>query len=255
MDIASIIGIIGGFGTIAWGILIGSSLLIFWNLPSVVIVIGGTLAATMLGFPLKDMTTALKSSKKVFMYKIAAPDELVNFLLDISTKARKSGLLSIEAELKNIDDPYLKSALQMTVDGMEIESIESVMQNTIDLTRKDGEVGPRVFTTMGGYAPGFGMLGTLIGLIQMLSTLDDPSTIGPKMSVAMITTFYGSFIANVFLLPFADKLKKVNDEKITNMEILREGVLSIRAGEHPRILGDKLKMYLSEDKQNEMAEG
>ena len=254
MEIGSLIGLFGGMGTIAWGILIGSSLLIFFNLPSIVIVVGGTMAATLLGFPIKDLVIALKSFKKVFIFKLPTHKEIVDLLLEISTKARKGGLLSIETELKNIDDQYLKSALQMTVDGMEYDSIESVMQSSIDFAKKEGDVAPNVFTVMGMYAPGFGMLGTLIGLIQMLATLDDPSTIGPKMSVAMITTFYGSFLANVFLLPVADKLKKTTNKKLLNMRILKDGVLSIKEGEHPRMLGDKIKIYLNEEDQKQIGE-
>lgn len=244
MDIASIIGVISGVGFTAVTILLGSSLLLFWNLPSVMIVVGGTIAAAMIGNPLSDFLGVFKTTMKVFMFKLEAPESHIKNLVDISNKARKGGLLSIEADIKNTTDPYLQRALQMTVDGVKTSDIAQVMQKQIELTAKEHKTGYEVLSKMGAYAPAFGMIGTLIGLVQMLANLDDPSTIGPKMAVAMITTFYGALMANLFFIPMSDKLKTRSGEEITNMTILFEGVVSIREGEHPRLMEDKLSVYL-----------
>ena len=251
MDLASIIGVISGVGFTVACILLGSSLMLFWNLPSVMIVVGGTIAAAMIAYPLKEFLGVFKTVLKVFVFKIDKPEELIQSLVEISNKARKGGLLSIEADISETKDPYLQSALQMTVDGVKTSDIAAVMQKKMELTAREHKLGYSVLSSMGGYAPAFGMVGTLIGLVQMLANLDDPSSIGPKMAVAMITTFYGALMANLLFLPMADKLKLRSEEEIMNMTLLYEGVVSIREGEHPRLMEDKLNVYLSSGAKKE----
>ena len=254
MDLSSIIGVVSGLGFVAMGILLGSGLMLFWNLPSVVIVIGGSLAATMIGFPLSDVLSIFKVTMKVFMFKIEKPENIIANLVEISNKARKGGLLSIEGDIKDTNDPYLAKALQMTVDGVKTVDIAAIMQKQMSLTSDQHKTGIALLSSMGSYAPAFGMVGTLIGLVQMLANLDDPSTIGPKMAVAMITTFYGAILANLFFIPMADKLKIRSEEEISNMNIIYEGVVSIREGEHPRLMEDKLNVYLGDSKKNSKEE-
>lgn len=254
MDIATIIGIVSGIGFVLATILMGSGLGLFINIPSVLIVVGGTVAATLIAYPLNEFLKVIGMAIKVFMFKIESPDELVKQLVDISNKARKGGLLSIEGDVKNTKDPYLASALQMTVDGVKTSDIADIMQKKMTKIKKEHKIGWSIFGSMGTYAPAFGMVGTLIGLVQMLANLDDPSTIGPKMAVAMITTFYGAVLANLFFIPMADKLKLRSEEEMTNMKLLYEGVVSIREGEHPRMLEDKMNVYLSETKKEEEEE-
>ncbi len=249
MDLASIIGVVSGLGFIAMGVLLGSSLMLFWNLPSVVIVVGGSLASTLIGFPLSDVLSIFKVSMKVFMFKIEKPENIIANLVEISNKARKGGLLSIEGDIKETSDPYLAKALQMTVDGVKTVDIAAIMQKQMSLTSDEHKTGIALLSGMGAYAPAFGMIGTLIGLVQMLANLDDPSTIGPKMAVAMITTFYGAIMANLFFIPMSDKLKIRSEQEISNMNIIYEGVVSIREGEHPRLMEDKLNVYLGDNKQ------
>ncbi len=249
MDLASIIGVVSGLGFISITILLGSSLMLFWNLPSVMIVVGGTIAATMIAFPLSDFLSVFKVTMKVFMFKIEKPENIITNLVEISNKARKGGLLSIEGDIKNTNDPYLAKALQMTVDGVKTVDIAAIMQKKMSLTSDEHKTGIALFSSMGSYAPAFGMVGTLVGLVQMLANLDDPSTIGPKMAVAMITTFYGAIMANLFFIPMADKLKIRSEEEISNMNIIYEGVVSIREGEHPRLMEDKLNVYLGDSKK------
>lgn len=251
MDIASIVGLLAGLGFILMGILLGSGIGLFIDFASLAIVAGGTVGATLVAFPMKDFAKVGKAMKRIFLFKLEKPEELVVKLVEISNKARKGGLLSIEGDIKVIEDPYFSSALQMTVDGVKTADIAAIMQKKMGMVSKENKSGATMFTVMGAYAPAFGMIGTLIGLVQMLANLDDPSTIGPKMAVAMITTFYGAVMANLFFLPMADKLKIRSAEEIMNMTLVYEGVISIREGEHPRLMEDKLNIYLANAKKKD----
>ncbi len=251
MDLSSIIGVIAAIGFVSGTVLIGGSIGMFVNLPSVLVVLGGTLAATMVAYPLNQFLTVFKTMVKVFMFKIENPEDIISNLGEISNKARKGGLLSIEGDIQNTNDPYLAQALQMTVDGVKTADIAAIMNKQMNLAKKNLDVGTNIFNSMGAFAPAFGMIGTLIGLIQMLANLDDPSTIGPKMAVAMITTFYGACLANIFFLPMAEKLETRSQEEMTNMNIIFEGVVSIREGEHPKLMEDKLNVYLAGRKKKE----
>ncbi len=246
MDISSVIGVISGIGFVLGTILLGGSIMMFVNIPSILIVMGGTIASTMIAFPMSDFLSMFKAGMKVFMFKIEKPEDIIGNLVEISNKARKGGLLSIEGDIQSTADPYLAQALQMTVDGVKTADIAAIMQKRMQLTKKGLDTGSTIFSAMGAYAPAFGMVGTLIGLIQMLANLDDPSSIGPKMAVAMITTFYGAVLANLFFIPMSDKLSGRADEEITNMHIIFEGILSIREGEHPKLMEDKLRVYLAD---------
>lgn len=248
MDISSIIGVVSGIGFVLGTILLGGSIMAFVNIPSVLIVMGGTIAATMIGYPLKDFLGVFKAAMRVFMFKLEPAENIITNLIEISNKARKGGLLSIEGDIASTSDPYLAQALQMTVDGVKTTDIAAIMQKKMELTKKNLDTGADMLSNMGAYAPAFGMIGTLIGLVQMLANLDDPSTIGPKMAVAMITTFYGAVLANLFFIPMSDKLSGRNEEEIVNMNIIFEGIISIREGEHPKLMEDKLNIYLSDKK-------
>ncbi len=248
MDISSIIGVVSGIAFVIGTILLGGSIMGFINIPSILIVVGGTISAVMIAYPLSDFLSMFKVAIKVFMFKIEKPEDIIANLVEISNKARKGGLLSIEGDIQSTPDPYLAQALQMTVDGVKTADIAAIMQKKMTLTKKALDVGSNMFSSMGAFAPAFGMVGTLIGLVQMLANLDDPSSIGPKMAVAMITTFYGAVLANLFFLPMSEKLATRNEEEIVNMNIVFEGVISIREGEHPKLMEDKLKIYLGDSK-------
>lgn len=250
MDLSSIIGVVSGMGFVLGTILLGGGIMTFVNIPSILIVMGGTLAASMVAYPLKDFLSIFKTAMKIFIFKLQPTNEIITNLVEISNKARKGGLLSIEGEIQNTDNPYLAQALQMTVDGVKTTDIAAIMQKKMALTKKNLDVGADIFASMGSYAPAFGMIGTLIGLVQMLANLDDPSSIGPKMAVAMITTFYGSVLANLFFIPMGDKLTGRNEEEMINMTIIFEGIISIREGEHPKLMEDKLNIYLGGAKES-----
>lgn len=248
MDIASVIGVVSGMGFVLGTILLGGSIMMFVNIPSILIVMGGTLSASLVGYPLSDFLSVFKTGMKIFMFKIEPPEDIITNLVEISNKARKGGLLSIESDIQSTSNPYLAQALQMTVDGVKTADIAAIMQKKMALTKKTLDTGANIFKSMGAYAPAFGMIGTLIGLVQMLANLDDPSSIGPKMAVAMITTFYGAVLANLFFIPMGDKLTGRNEEEIQNMNIIFEGIISIREGEHPKLMEDKLNIYLGDGK-------
>ncbi|MFA5902585.1 MAG: MotA/TolQ/ExbB proton channel family protein [Desulfobacula sp.] len=251
MDISSVIGIVSGFGFVIGTIMLGGNIMSFVDIPSMVIVFGGCVASSMIAFPLADFLSVFKTSAKVFVFKIQSAEEIIYSLVEISNKARKGGLLSIENDIPTTSDPYLAHALQMTVDGVKTSDIAAIMQKKMSLTKKNLETGVKIFQGMGSFGPAYGMIGTLIGLVQMLANLDDPSSIGPAMAVAMITTFYGAILANLVFLPMAEKLSGRNEEEITNMNIIFEGVISIREGEHPKLMEDKLRIYLRDNRREQ----
>jgi chemotaxis protein MotA len=249
MDISSIIGVISGIGFVIGTILLSGSIVAFINIPSVLIVVGGTMAATMIGYPLKDFLGIFKAAMKIFIFKLEPAEDIIANLVETSNKARKGGLLSIEGNIEDTNDPYLAQALQMTVDGVKTADIAAIMQKKMELTKKTLDTGSDMFASMGTYAPAFGMIGTLIGLVQMLANLDDPSSIGPRMAVAMITTFYGAVLANLFFIPMSDKLAGRYEEEMINLNIIFLGIISIREGEHPKLMEDKLNIYMDDEKE------
>lgn len=233
------------FGLVMFGILSGGSLLIFWDAASCAIVVGGTVGVTLINYPLGDVMGVVVVVKKIFLNKLKSAQELIVSLVEMATETRKGGILSIEPKIKEIEDPFFAKGLQMLVDGIEVNSIKSVLEKEIDYVSERHRLGAEIFTTLATFAPALGMIGTLIGLVQMLQKLEDPSTIGPAMAIALITTFYGALMANLLFLPIAGKLKKRDQEEMLVMELILEGVLSIAAGENPRIMEQKLKVFLS----------
>ncbi|WP_198265187.1 MotA/TolQ/ExbB proton channel family protein [sulfur-oxidizing endosymbiont of Gigantopelta aegis] len=205
MDFASLIGIISGFALIVSAILLGGNASTFINVPGMMIVFGGTIAATLLTFPLKDIITAFKSAAFVFGTNKQRPEQLIQTMLQLTQLSRRKGLLAL-SEVKT-NSPFLKRACNLIADASDEQMIRHVLRTEINSMKARHFNVQDVFKKMATYAPAFGMLGTLIGLIQMLSTLDDPSTIGPSMAVALLTTFYGSLLATVIFIPIAGKLK------------------------------------------------
>jgi len=245
MDIATIIGIVFGVFCILWSILMGGSLLTFWDFPSVVIVLGGGLSASLISYKVDELKIIMKVVIKVFIGKEVSPAGTIKKLVELSLKARRDGLLSLEAEQESIQDDFLKASLQLVVDGVEPEIIVESMDLEIENMKSRHDKGSGLFKTMAAQFPAWGMIGTLIGLIQLLKALNDPSKIGPAMAVALITTFYGSILANFICNPIANKLSIKSKEEIQSKKMIIEGVLSIQAGENPRILEHKLKTFLS----------
>ncbi|WP_029896642.1 motility protein A [Desulfohalovibrio reitneri] len=244
MDLATVIGIVLAMGLVVSAILLGSSLLIFISAPSALIVIGGTIGATLVNYPLGSVLGVVGIFKKTFFSTVENPSEIIARFMDYANRARREGILSLEPLLKEIDDAYLRKGLQLTVDGLEPQTIEEIMQAEVDYLEQRHETGAEIVAAMGAYAPALGMIGTVIGLVQMLQSMSDPSTIGPAMAVALLTTLYGAILANLFFNPLAGKLKNRSREELLTRELIMEGILSISKGENPRIIEEKLNSFL-----------
>lgn len=248
------IGLMAGLACIVIGIFWGGSGLgTFWDPSSVFITIGGTISALMLSFPLPLLVDTLKSIKYAFTGKKADPGEKIQLIIDLANTARKDGLLALENMLDDIPDPYLRKGIMLIVDGSNSELVKSVMETESFYIqeRHNGVIG--VLTAGAGYAPAFGMAGTLIGLIIMLKNMEDTSTLGPAMAVALITTFYGVLMANFFFSPMARNLASISAHEQMIDEMMLEGVLSIQDGENPRMIRDKLEAFISNQEKQRLS--
>lgn len=245
MDLATIIGLVLAFGLVTAGIMMNSSLLIYIDIPSVVIVLGGTIGAALVNYPLGQMLSVLKVCRKTLFATLDDPKDIISRFMDYANRARREGILSLEPIIKDIKDEYLKKGLQLTVDGLEPQTIQEILETEIHYLEQRHETGAELLVAMGGYAPALGMIGTVIGLVAMLSSMNDPSTIGPAMAVALITTFYGALLANLVFNPMAGKLKLRSKQEVLTREMILEGILAISKGENPRIIEEKLNSYLA----------
>lgn len=243
MDIATILGIFSGLALIFGAILSqGGGLGYFVNVPSMMIVLGGTLAATLITFPLRDVWQAFQAARRVFAQRKVNPNDVVRVILTVANLSRRQGLVAL-SKVKT-DNPILKKALMLISDGAPESLIRQTLRIEIEAMRQRHSVAQDVFRKMGSYAPAFGMIGTLIGLVQMLGTLDDPKTIGPPMAMALITTFYGSLMASLLFLPVAGKLKSRTNLEMINLEIIFEGALSILENNNPLLIYEKLSSFI-----------
>jgi chemotaxis protein MotA len=244
MDIATILGIFIAFGLVLFAILTGEGAGTFLNIPSLSIVFGGTTGTVLVCFPLKTVLSTLSIAKKAFFAVEVDRNAIISTLEELAKTARKEGLLALEGSRDAIDDDFYRNGLQLVVDGQEADTVEAILTNEIDYIQSRHMVGADVMGIAGTFAPAFGMIGTVIGLIQMLQTMEDPSTIGPSMAVALITTFYGAMLANIFFLPLKAKLEFRSELEVEEKTLLLEGLLSIHAGDNPRILVQKLSAFL-----------
>lgn len=243
MDLATVLGIVISFGLVLSAIMMGGSLLIFVSVPSLLIVLGGTIGATLVNYPLKRVISVMSVFKKTLFAQDLSPQETIDQFKDYADRARREGILSLEPIISGIDDPYLKKGLQLTVDGLEPQAIQEILESEIANTEARHSDGQDILKSFGEYAPALGMIGTVIGLVQMLQTMSDPSSIGPAMAVALITTFYGACLANLVFIPMAGKLKSRSNSEIRIKEMQLEGVLAISRGENPRIIQEKLSCF------------
>ncbi len=244
-DIIPLFAIFAGATLIITAIMIQGSIMIFWSLSSLIITIVGSFFALMASFPFKILKQAPSILQQAFFHPMDNRKSLVSLVTSLSRKARSEGLLSLEDELDDLEDPFMVKGLQMVVDGIEPESISEILQLEIDAIERRHEIGHSIFSSWGELAPAFGMIGTLIGLIVMLSDLSDANAIGIGMATALITTFYGAFFANMVLIPIANKLKSQTSDEIYTREMMIESILSIQSGLNPRIVEEKLTSYLS----------
>lgn len=250
MDLSTIIGIFSGISLIVLAILTQGSILIFWSFSSLLIVLGGVISATLINYPLNQVLGVTKVLKVAFKQYSQEPHEIIAKIVKMAERARKEGLLSLENEMEETDDAFLSKGVQLIVDGTDPELVRTILETDIIMIEERHKIGASIFNSMGASAPAFGMIGTLIGLILMLKNLNDPDMLGPGMALALITTFYGALIANLICLPIAGKLKLKSREETLIKEIIIEGILSIQAGENPRIVTEKLKSFLYPQQKN-----
>ncbi|KAB7622629.1 flagellar motor protein PomA [Alkalilimnicola sp. S0819] len=242
MDLATLIGLIGAISVIVGAIVVGGSAGTFFNVPSLLIVVGGTVTSTLIKFPVAQFVTAFKTAGRAFSYKSDDPRQLIATTVELAQVARKEGLLALESY--EVDNPFLQKGIQLVADGHEPDFVKKVLTQEIDLQIERHEQGENVFRALGDVAPAMGMIGTLIGLVQMLSNMDDPKQIGPAMAIALLTTLYGAVMANAIFLPIADKLGNRNEEERVNRTLILEGLVSIQEGLNPRVIEELLKTYL-----------
>ena len=249
MDIATIIGIVVSFGLMVWAILLGGPLSIFVDIPSVASVFGGSIGVALINYPLADIIGMIAIVKKTVLIKEPDTNKLIAQLLDFAGKARKGGILSLQDQIDAIEDKFLVKALQMAVDGQEPAELKAILMTDIDNLAARHSYGSEILNTMGAIGPAMGMIGTLIGLVQMLQNMSDPAAIGPAMAVALLTTFYGAVLANILFIPMAGKLKARSSTEVLQKTVIAEGMDSILSGENPRVMEQRLHTYLAPKKR------
>lgn len=247
MDLASIVGMIGAIGFILLAMILGGGIAMFIDIPSIAIVFGGSTFVLLSNYTLAQFIGAGKIAGKAFSFKIETPEELIEKIVELADSARKGGFLALEeAEINN---PFLQKGVDLLVDGHDGEVVRATLSKDISLTTERHELGAGIFKTLGDIAPAMGMIGTLVGLVAMLSNMDDPKSIGPAMAVALLTTLYGAFLANVIALPMSHKLGlRVEEEKL-NQSLIMDGVLGIQDGQNPKVIEGVLRNYLAASKR------
>ena len=252
MDLATLIGMLGAIGFVVMAMVLGGDISMFLNVPSILIVFGGTLFVVLSQFTLGQFFGAGKIAAKAFMFKIESPDDLIQKIVEMADAARKGGFLALEeAEIENA---FMQKGVDMLVDGHDVDVVRDTLAKDIAMTTERHEFGATIYKGMGDVAPAMGMIGTLIGLVAMLSNMDDPKAIGPAMAVALLTTLYGAFFANVVCLPIAIKLGNRAVEEKLNQSLVLDGIIGIADGQNPRVIEGILKSYLAANKRGQAAD-
>ncbi len=252
MDLATLIGLIGAFGIVMASIMLGGSAGTFVNGPSLLVVLGGTVLVTMMKFSLGQFLGAATIAVKAFLHKPTAPEDLIDKAVELAKTARQGGLLALEDA--EIPDQFMESGLGLLIDGHPADTVRAMLTKDLNQTLQRHSDGQDIFKAIGDVGPAMGMIGTLIGLVQMLSNMDDPKQIGPAMAVALLTTLYGAILANMFALPIADKLAVRSREENTRKSLVIDALLSIQGGQNPRVIENMLQTYLPRSQRKEEAD-
>jgi chemotaxis protein MotA len=255
MDVATISGVIIGLGMIILAILMKEGMKgvgNFINLEAIMIVIGGTAAALLVHFPLSRVIGIFKVLRKILTAKEEDTSLIITTLVEFAQRARREGFLSLENDVKNIENDFLKRSVQLVVDGQDRDFIKTMLETELGFIRERHKVGQEIFTALGTYCPALGIIGTILGMILMLRTLDDPSKVGGAMAVALVTAFYGLSGGYLLFYPMAGKLKRRSEEELLVKEIIIRGVLLLQAGASPRIIESNLQAYLEPAKRAEL---
>jgi chemotaxis protein MotA len=245
MDLATLIGFVVAFGLIASSIVLGGQVGAFLDPPSMLIVFGGTLGALLINYPIKKVQSAGNVAKNAIFQKSYSPKEVIERIVNYASQSRRDGVLALEGSLESESDEFLKKGLQLVVDGQDVDSIAQILEVEIQYIKQRHEAGADFYVTAGNTAPAMGLIGTLIGLVQMLGTMDDPSKIGPSMAVALLTTFYGAILANVVFNPIAGKLQDRSADEVIVKNLALQGIVQIATGANPRIVEQQLHSYLA----------
>ena len=247
MDLATLIGLVGSFAFVVMAMVLGGDISMFVDTQSVLIVFIGSLFVVLMHFNFGQFLAAAKIAVKAFMFKIDKPEELIEKAVEMADAARKGGFLALEeAEVSNA---FMQKGIDLLVDGHDATVVSQTLQKDIKLTSDRHKAGAHVFTMIGEVAPAMGMIGTLIGLVAMLSNMDDPKSIGPAMAVALLTTLYGAVFANMIAIPIAGKLKLRSEEEVLNNTLIMDAILGIQEGRNPRDIESLLKNYLNSSKR------
>lgn len=244
-DLMTSLGLILGIFLLAQATSDGGELTLFINLPSIFITVGGSFAAMLINYSFAQIKGAWKVTVNAFSAQLWDPHELVEKFTTMAGKARREGLLALDNELEHVKDPFFRKAVQLVVDGIDPDVVRNILETEIDCVSERHKMGQNFLLTWGQFAPAFGMVGTLIGLVQMLANLDDPSSIGPAMAIALLTTLYGALLANLVLLPLAGKLALRSKEELFYKQVIVEGMLAIQAGTNPRLIEEKIKAFMA----------
>ncbi len=252
MDIATIIGVSLGLIVVVGAIVAGGGWMSFVHVPSIALTLGGMLCATMIHFSLPQFLSVFSIIRKTLVTKISAQGDLIQSMVNYAAINRRDGALALEQEMRNVTDVFFVKGLQMLVDGQESEKIRDHLTLEIQYLEDRHATGKKILEFMGAAAPAFGMIGTLIGLVQMLRNLSSPESIGAGMAVALLTTFYGAFVANLFFIPLAGKLGIYSKAEATAMEMITEGVCAIADGENPTTIKERMQAFVSHGRREEV---
>lgn len=245
MDIATVAGVVIAIGLILGSIILGGGTFIaFIDAPSVMVVVGGAIAAALISFPLPNFLGVFGVVMKTVFWKVDAVPDLIKQIVSLAETARKDGLLALEGQVGEIENDFIKLGIGMAIDGTRPEVMEDILRTEMDAVATRHSNGKGLMDCMGRFAPAFGMIGTLMGLVIMLGDMSDPSKIGAGMAVALLTTMYGAIASNVVFLPFAEKLGFVSKKELLTMDIVIRGVMAIQAGENPRVIEQKLNTFV-----------
>jgi chemotaxis protein MotA len=243
MDIATIVGLVSGFTLLF--LAMGDDISIFIDIPSVLITVGGTVAATLIANPLSDVVGVVGVYLNAIRAPGTVPTELIEKIVGYAETARREGILALEQAVQEADDQFLSQGVRLAVDGTEPDLIMDILETELQFIEERHKGGADLIQRMGDTAPAFGMIGTLVGLVIMLKNMDDPAAIGPGMAIALITTLYGAIMANVLLIPVAAKLRTYHQREALTKKMIIEGIMAIQSGDNPRIVEHKLSVFLA----------
>ncbi len=249
MDLGTLLGIVSGFGLVIIAMSMGGGFGAFVNAPSLMIVCGGTMGATLINYPISDILRVIKVAKNAFFSEKIKTKKIIETLIEMSKISRRDGILGLEKTLKDIKDPFFVKGMTLMIDGIEPTKLSELLDTEVEYIEERHRLGAEIFMTMGNFAPAMGMVGTLIGLVKMLMDMSDPSSIGPSMAVALLTTFYGVILANLIFLPISGKLKTRSAQELATKQLVMSGILSVQSGDNPRMLEQKLHSFVSPEER------